>query len=123
MVQPPDLQPDGRVLVRIDAVHHGARDLIPVPGDLPQGGVEIGVAEEPNEVLFVSDPVEWVNLVLFLLIAVVVGRLAALQQERAADADRRAKEAQALFAVSRTLATASVIGRVMRCETVSPGSL
>ncbi len=64
---------------------------------------------QPFLTLFVSDSVEWVNLVLFLLIAVVVGRLAALQQERAADADRRAREARAVFAISRTLATASTV--------------
>ena len=66
---------------------------------------------QPLYAFVVSDPREWLNLVLFLLIAVVVGRLAALQQERAADADRRAREAQALFAISRTLATETSVAQ------------
>ena len=64
---------------------------------------------EPLYTLTVSDPGEWINLLLFLLVAVVIGRLAALQTERANDADRRARESQALFAISRTLATASTV--------------
>ncbi len=41
--------------------------------------------------------------------AVVIGRLAALQAERASEADRRAREAQAMFGISRALATAETI--------------
>jgi two-component system sensor histidine kinase KdpD len=39
----------------------------------------------------------------------VIGRLAALQAERAAEATRRAREAQSLFAISNSLATASSV--------------
>ncbi len=61
---------------------------------------------QPLYTFTVSDPGEWVNLVLFLLIAVTIGQLTALQARRAADATRRALESQALFRISRTLATA-----------------
>jgi two-component system sensor histidine kinase KdpD len=60
---------------------------------------------EPRLTLRVDDPREWLDLVLLLVVAVVVGRLAARQRERTEEASRLAREAQALFAVSRTLAT------------------
>jgi K+-sensing histidine kinase KdpD len=60
---------------------------------------------EPVGSLTVAEPGEWLNLVLFLLVAVAIGQLAALQAARAADAARRARESQALFRISRTLAT------------------
>jgi two-component system sensor histidine kinase KdpD len=52
----------------------------------------------------VSDPNEWLNLLLFLAVAIVISRLAALQAERTREATDRAREAQALFRISRTLA-------------------
>jgi two-component system sensor histidine kinase KdpD len=61
----------------------------------------------PRLTLVVEDPREWLDLVVFLAIAVVVGRLAALGTERAAEASRRAAEATDLFAISRILATAA----------------
>ena len=61
---------------------------------------------EPRFSLAVADPSELLNLVLVLIVALAVGRLAALGRERAAEADRRAVEATGLFAVSRLLATA-----------------
>ena len=61
---------------------------------------------EPRLSLVVADPNELLNLVLVLLVALAVGRLAALGRERATEADRRAAEATALFAISRLLATA-----------------
>jgi two-component system sensor histidine kinase KdpD len=61
---------------------------------------------EPRFSLFVADPREWLDLILFLFLAVVVGRLSALGLERAAEATRRASESNALFAMSRILATA-----------------
>ncbi len=59
---------------------------------------------EPRLTLVVEDPREWLDLVLFLVLAVIVGRLAALGRERAADASRQAAEATDLFAVGRILA-------------------
>ncbi len=61
---------------------------------------------EPRFSLVVAEPTEWLNLVLFLVIAIAVGRLAALGSERAAEANHRAREATNLYAVSRWLATA-----------------
>ena len=60
---------------------------------------------QPLYTFTVAEPGEWLNLVLFLLVAVAIGQLAALQAARADDAARRAREAQALFRISRTLAT------------------
>jgi two-component system sensor histidine kinase KdpD len=61
---------------------------------------------EPRLAFAVADPQEWLSLLLFLIVAVVTGRLAGLQTERARDASRRAGEAQSLFAISRSLVTA-----------------
>jgi two-component system sensor histidine kinase KdpD len=61
---------------------------------------------EPRLTLAVDDPREWLDLVVFLVLAVVVGRLSALGSERAAEATRRAAESTDLFAISRLLATA-----------------
>jgi two-component system sensor histidine kinase KdpD len=60
---------------------------------------------EPFYTLTIADPAEWLNLLLFLAVAIAIGRLAALQAERATEVAERAHEAQALFAVSRALAT------------------
>ena len=61
---------------------------------------------EPRFSLIVADPRELLDLVLFLFLAVVVGRLSAVGLERAAEATRRASESNALFAMSRILAIA-----------------
>jgi two-component system sensor histidine kinase KdpD len=61
---------------------------------------------EPRLSLAISDPAELLNLVLVLIVALAVGRLAGLGRQRAAEAERRATEATALFSVSRLLATA-----------------
>ncbi|MFI5199433.1 MAG: DUF4118 domain-containing protein [Candidatus Limnocylindrales bacterium] len=63
----------------------------------------------PRFTFNVTSPQEWLSLLLFLVVAVVIGRLAALQAERASEADRRAREAQAMFGISRALATADTI--------------
>jgi two-component system, OmpR family, sensor histidine kinase KdpD len=60
---------------------------------------------EPRFTLVVADPREWLDLILFLFVALAVGRLVAINAERAAVADRRAGESEALFAVSRQLAS------------------
>src|SRR5690349_8337419 len=64
----------------------------------------------PRLTLVVNDPREWLDLVVFLVIAVVVGRLASLGTERATEASRRAAESTDLFAISRILATAADVG-------------
>jgi two-component system sensor histidine kinase KdpD len=63
----------------------------------------------PRFTFNVTNAQEWLSLLLFLVVAVVIGRLAALQAERASEANRRAREAQAMFGISRALATASSI--------------
>jgi two-component system sensor histidine kinase KdpD len=64
---------------------------------------------EPRFSFVVADPREWLDLVLFLFLAVVVGRLSALGSERAVEASRRASESTALFAISRILAIAPTL--------------
>ena len=59
---------------------------------------------EPRFTLTVSDPREWLNLVLFLFVAVVIGRLAGVSANRAEEAEARAREATALYGIARTLA-------------------
>jgi two-component system sensor histidine kinase KdpD len=61
---------------------------------------------EPRFSLAIADTYELLNLVLVLIVALAVGRFAALGRERAGEADRRVVEATGLFAVSRLLATA-----------------
>ncbi|MHB8459817.1 MAG: DUF4118 domain-containing protein [Candidatus Limnocylindrales bacterium] len=60
---------------------------------------------QPLYTFTVSDPNEWLDLLLFLAVAVAIGRLAALQAERTTEAALLAREAQALFRISRSLAT------------------
>jgi two-component system sensor histidine kinase KdpD len=65
----------------------------------------------------VADPAEWLTLLLLLVVGIVVGELAGRQRERADAALAREREAHALFAVSRALATAPTLadaaGRVV----------
>jgi two-component system sensor histidine kinase KdpD len=62
---------------------------------------------EPRFSLVVADPREWLDLVLFLFVALVIGRLVSIQHARADEAAQRADEANTLFAISRSLATAT----------------
>lgn len=66
---------------------------------------------DPVFTLTIADPSEWLNLVLFLAVGVAIGRLSALQAQRAAEAAERAREAQALFQVSRSLATSEDLSK------------
>ena len=59
----------------------------------------------PLYTLTVSDPGEWLNLILLLFVGIVVGQLVALQRSRTEIAQAREREARALFRVSRALAT------------------
>jgi two-component system sensor histidine kinase KdpD len=59
---------------------------------------------QPLYTFTISNPDEWLNLLLLLAVAVAIGRLVALQSDRAAEAAQRAREAQALFGISRALA-------------------
>lgn len=55
----------------------------------------------------ISDPGEWLSLVLLLFVGLVVGQLTALERARTLTAEAREREARELFLVSRALATRS----------------
>ncbi len=59
---------------------------------------------EPRLTLVVSDAREWLNLVVFLFVALVIGRLAGIGADRATEAEARAAESEALYRIARTLA-------------------
>jgi two-component system sensor histidine kinase KdpD len=59
----------------------------------------------PFLTLAISDPGEWISLVLLLFVGLVVGQLTALQRARTLTAEAREREARELFLVSRALAT------------------
>lgn len=61
----------------------------------------------PRYTFRVADPAEWLSLLLFLVIAVVIGRLTALLRDRADEAERRVREGVALVAISRAIAMAT----------------
>ena len=59
----------------------------------------------PIRTLEISDPGEWLNLLLLLFVGLVVGQLTALERSRTVQAEAREREARELFLVSRSLAT------------------
>jgi len=61
----------------------------------------------PFQTFSISDPAEWLNLILLLFVGLVVGQLTALERSRAVTAEAREREARELFLVSRALATRS----------------
>ncbi len=67
---------------------------------------------QPVYTLTVANPSEWLDLLLFLAVAVAIGRLAALGAARTEEAAERAREAQALFRISRTLALSRDLSEV-----------
>ena len=72
---------------------------------------------EPRFTLAVSRPEELITLFLLLFVGIVIGRLGGAQRERERLAAQREREARALFAISRELATAprltNAIGTVL----------
>ncbi len=58
---------------------------------------------DPRFTFTVANPDQLLNLVLFLVIGALIGRLAGSQRDRAREALRREREAQALHSVSRAL--------------------
>ncbi len=62
---------------------------------------------EPRFTFTISEPGEWVTLVLLVFVGVLVGQLAVLQRSQTLTARRREREARALFNVIRELATRS----------------
>jgi two-component system sensor histidine kinase KdpD len=60
---------------------------------------------DPRYTLAIQEPQEWLNVVLLLFVAILVGQLAAAQRRQTETAREREHEARALFRVSRALAT------------------
>jgi two-component system sensor histidine kinase KdpD len=52
---------------------------------------------------------EWLDLLLFLVVAIAIGRLSALQLQRRREAELRSAEARAMFAISRDIANAATL--------------
>ncbi len=71
---------------------------------------------DPRFTFTVANPEQLLNLVLFLVIGVLIGRLAGSQRDRAEEALRREREAQALHSVSRALNSSdsleAAVGRI-----------
>jgi two-component system sensor histidine kinase KdpD len=68
---------------------------------------------EPRFTLSMHEPGVWLSVVLLLFVGIVVGQLTAMQRSRAVVARRREHEAQALFAVSRSLAGRTSVEAVL----------
>jgi two-component system sensor histidine kinase KdpD len=68
----------------------------------------------PFATLEISDPGEWLSLVLLLFVGLVVGQLTGLQRARRLTAEAREREVRELFLVSRALATRSSTTAVLR---------
>jgi two-component system sensor histidine kinase KdpD len=68
---------------------------------------------EPRYTLSMHEPGVWLSVVLLLFVGVVVGQLAAMQRSRAELAERREREARALFSVSRRLVTRPSVESVL----------
>ena len=62
---------------------------------------------QPLYTFSIAAPEEWLDLMLFLVVAIAIGRLSALQLERRREAELRSAEARAMFAMSRDIATAA----------------
>ena len=62
---------------------------------------------QPLYTFSIAAPEEWLDLLLFLVMAIAIGRLSALQLERRREAELRSAEARAMFAMSRDIATAA----------------
>ena len=62
---------------------------------------------QPLYTLQVGAPEEWLDLLLFLVVGLAIGRLSALQLQRRREAELRGSEARAMFAMSREIATAA----------------
>jgi two-component system, OmpR family, sensor histidine kinase KdpD len=59
----------------------------------------------PYHTLTITDPREWLSVLLLLFMGIVVGQLVALERSRTVVAHEREREARALFQISRSLST------------------
>ncbi len=64
---------------------------------------------QPLYTLTIKSPDEWINLILLLAVSVAIGRLVAIQTQRAADAAARAREAEGLHSVTSVLAATTTV--------------
>ncbi|HEX7590998.1 MAG TPA: ATP-binding protein [Candidatus Limnocylindrales bacterium] len=62
---------------------------------------------QPQYTFAISSPEEWIDLLVFLVVAIAIGRLSALQLQRRREAELRSAEARAMFSMSRDVATAA----------------
>jgi two-component system, OmpR family, sensor histidine kinase KdpD len=62
---------------------------------------------QPLYTFSVATPDGWIDLLLFLIVAIVIGRLSALQLQRRREAELRTAEARAMFGLSRDIAIAA----------------
>jgi two-component system sensor histidine kinase KdpD len=62
---------------------------------------------QPVYTFAIASPDEWLDLLLFLVVAIAIGRLSALQLHRRREAELRSAEARAMFAMSRDIVTAA----------------
>jgi two-component system sensor histidine kinase KdpD len=62
---------------------------------------------QPLYTFSIAAPEEWLDLLLFLVVAIAIGRLSALQLQRRREAELRTSEARAMFAMSRGIANAA----------------
>lgn len=62
---------------------------------------------KPLYTFSVAAPEEWLDLLLFLVVAIAIGRLSAMQLQRRREAELRTSEARAMFAMSRDAANAA----------------
>src|SRR3954452_18804504 len=69
---------------------------------------------EPLHTFTVSDPEEWLSLLLLLVASVVTGQLAAGQRRQADEARRREQEALQLYSIGRYLATSPTLDAALQ---------
>ena len=61
---------------------------------------------QPVYTLAIATAEEWLELLVFLVVAIAIGRLSALQTQRRREAELRTTEARTVYAMSRDVATA-----------------
>ncbi len=64
---------------------------------------------QPLYTLTINSPDEWLNLLLLLAVAAVIGRMAAIQAARTAEAADRARQAEGLHAITGVLAATRTV--------------
>ena len=62
---------------------------------------------QPLYTFSIASAEEWLDLLLFLVVAIAIGRLSALQLQRRREAELRTSEARAMFAMSRDTANSA----------------